>query len=230
MPGKFDRNQYVQPLVERNASAEMIYLFSPAKKFGIWRRLWLALAESQRELGLKITARQLGQMRGHLDDIDYKYAAKMEKKLRHDVMAHIHTFAKVTPDAGPIIHLGATSAFVGDNTDLIVMREALELVRGRLVNVIDGLGKFARKYRSLPTLGRTHLQPAQLTTVGKRGTLWAQDFALDLAEVETRLERLCFRGNKGTTGTQASFLALFDGNQDGSKPARKFEITVEKCQ
>ena len=226
MPGKFDRNQYVQPLVERNASAEMIHFFSPAKKFGTWRRLWLALAESQRELGLKITAKQLRQMREHLDDIDYGYAAKMEKKLRHDVMAHIHTFAKVAPDAGPIIHLGATSAFVGDNTDLIVMREAMELLRARLVNVIDGLGRFARKYRSLPTLGRTHLQPAQLTTVGKRATLWAQDFALDIAEIEARLQRLCFRGSKGTTGTQASFLSLFDG--DHKKVGRLEKLVAKK--
>ena len=218
--------QYQQPLVQRNASSEMIYLFSPAKKFGTWRRLWLALAESQRELGLKITAKQIRAMKQHLDDIDYTYAAKMEKKLRHDVMAHVHTFAKAAPEAEAIIHLGATSAFVGDNTDLIIIREGLELVRARLVNVIDALGKFAKRYKNLPTLGRTHLQPAQLTTVGKRATLWAQDFALDLEEIETRLEKLAFRGAKGTTGTQASFLALFDG--DHKKVARLENLVAKK--
>jgi adenylosuccinate lyase len=150
----------------------------------------------------------------------------MEKKLRHDVMAHIHTYAKVAPAAGAIIHLGATSAFVGDNTDLIIIRQGLELIRARLVNVIDALGKFARRHKSLPTLGRTHLQPAQLTTVGKRATLWAQDFVLDLAEIETRLERLAFRSTKGTTGTQASFLALFDG--DHSKVARLEKLVAKK--
>ncbi|NIA07778.1 MAG: adenylosuccinate lyase [Actinobacteria bacterium] len=221
-----DNRQYQHPLVQRNASAEMIYLFSPAKKFGTWRRLWLALAESQRELGLKITAKQIRAMQQHLDDIDYSYAAKMEKKLRHDVMAHVHTFAKAAPEAGPIIHLGATSAFVGDNTDLIIIREGLELIRARLVNVIDALGKFARRYKSLPTLGRTHLQPAQLTTVGKRATLWAQDLVLDLGEIQTRLDKLAFRGTKGTTGTQASFLALFDG--DHKKVARLEKLVAKK--
>ena len=226
MPKKIDMQQYQHPLVERNASAEMIYLFSPAKKFGTWRRLWLALAESQRELGLKITAKQIQAMKQHLDDIDYTYAARMEKKLRHDVMAHVHTLAKAAPVAGPIIHLGATSAFVGDNTDLVIIREGLELVRARLVNVIDALGKFARRYKSLPTLGRTHLQPAQLTTVGKRATLWAQDLVLDLEEIETRLDKLAFRGTKGTTGTQASFLALFDG--DHKKVARLEKLVAKK--
>ena len=226
MPKKNDMQQYQHPLVERNASAEMIYLFSPAKKFGTWRRLWLALAESQRELGLKITAKQIQAMKQHLDDIDYTYAARMEKKLRHDVMAHVHTLAKAAPVAGPIIHLGATSAFVGDNTDLVIIREGLELVRARLVNVIDALGKFARRYKSLPTLGRTHLQPAQLTTVGKRATLWAQDLVLDLEEIETRLDKLAFRGTKGTTGTQASFLALFDG--DHKKVARLEKLVAKK--
>ena len=226
MPPKIDRNQYVQPLVERYASAEMIHLFSPARKFGIWRRLWLGLAQSQRQLGLKITIKQLQQMRAHLDDIDYAYAARMEKKFRHDVMAHIHTFAKSAPAAGPIIHLGATSAFVGDNTDLIIMRSAMELLRARLVAVIDSLGKFAKKHRSLPTLGRTHLQPAQLTTVGKRASLWAQDFVLDLAEIENRLQTLAFRGAKGTTGTQASFLALFDG--DHKKVVRLENLVARK--
>ena len=225
MSKKNDRQEYRHPLAERNASAQMVNLFSPNMKFGTWRRLWLALAQSQRELGLKITAKQLREMTAHLDDIDYKYAAKMEKKLRHDVMAHIHTFAKVAPAAAGIIHLGATSAFVGDNTDLIILRQGLQLVQARLVNVIDALGKFARQHRRLPTLGRTHLQPAQLTTVGKRATLWAQDFVLDLAEIQTRLERLAFRGTKGTTGTQASFLALFDGNH---KKVAQLETLVAK--
>ncbi len=226
MASKRNGEQYRHPLAERNASAQMVRLFSPAKKFGSWRRLWLALAQGQRELGLKITAKQIRQMQQHLDDIDYGYAAKMEKKLRHDVMAHIHTYAKAAPAAAGIIHLGATSAFVGDNTDLIIIREALELVRARLVNVIDALGRFARRYRSLPTLGRTHLQPAQLTTVGKRATLWAHDFVLDLAEIEMRLERLAFRGTKGTTGTQASFLALFDG--DHRKVERLEKLVAKK--
>ena len=225
MPNKTNPQQYQNPLVQRNASPAMVSLFSPAKKFGTWRRLWLALAESQRELGLKITATQLRQMRQNLDDIDYTYAAKMEKKFRHDVMAHIHTFAKSAPAAAGIIHLGATSAFVGDNTDLIIIRQALQLTLARLANVIDALAKFAKRYRNLPTLGRTHLQPAQLTTVGKRATLWIQDFTLDLAEIQNRLDTLAFRGAKGTTGTQASFLSLFDGNH---KKIARLETLVAK--
>lgn len=203
---------YQSPLVERNASEEMVFLFSPSKKFGLWRRLWLALAESQRALGLNISTRQLSQMRRHLDDIDFTRAARYERRLRHDVMAHIHTFADAAPLARPIIHLGATSQFVGDNADLIIMREAMTLIASKLANLIDLLGTFAKRHRKVPTLGFTHYQPAQLTTVGKRATLWAHDFVLDLAEVEHQLGQLKFRGVKGTTGTQASFLNLFDGS------------------
>ena len=208
---------YENPLISRYASAEMLTIFSPQFKFGAWRRLWLALAESQAELGLPIKPRQLADMRRHLDDIDFKRAARYEKKFRHDVMAHVHTFADAAPAAGPIIHLGATSAFVGDNTDLIQMRQALELIRARLVRLIDLLAQFARRYRKLPTLGYTHFQPAQLTTVGKRATLWLYDLVMDLEELQHRLDTLCFRSTKGTTGTQASFLQLFNGSHSKVK-------------
>ena len=207
-----NHNYYTSPLVERNASREMAELFGAQKKFSTWRRLWLELAKAQKKLGIDIKQTQIDQMAGHLDDIDFTRAARHEKKLRHDVMAHIHTFAEAAPKAAPIIHLGATSCFVGDNADLIIMRDAMELVAGKLAAVINLLGNFAKKYRSLPTLGFTHYQPAQLTTVGKRATLWCCEFAMDLQEIEYRLETLPFRGVKGTTGTQASFLALFDGN------------------
>ena len=207
-------NSYENPLVQRYASAPMLEVFSPQFKFSTWRRLWLALAQAQHELKLPIKVGQLREMRSHLDDIDFKKAARYEKKFRHDVMAHVHTFGDVAPQARPIIHLGATSAFVGDNTDLIQSRHALELVRGRLYTVIERLSKFARRYRALPTLGYTHFQPAQLTTVGKRGCLWLYDFVLDLEEVAHRLETITFRGVKGTTGTQASFLKLFAGNHN----------------
>ncbi|MBN2377492.1 MAG: adenylosuccinate lyase [Sedimentisphaerales bacterium] len=206
-------NKYENPLISRYGSGEMLSIFSPQFKFSSWRRLWLALAESQAELGLPITKKQLAAMRRHLDDIDFKKAARYEKKFRHDVMAHVYAFGDAAPEARAIIHLGATSAYVGDNTDLIQMRKALELVRSRLVRVIDRLGKFARRYRKLPTLGYTHFQPAQLTTVGKRATLWCYDFVTDLEEVQHRLETMVFRGAKGTTGTQASYLKLFDGDQ-----------------
>jgi len=198
--------------VSRYASAEMLEVFSPWYKFSTWRKLWLALAESQAQLGLAVSKRQLAQMRAHTEDIDFKRAARYEKKFRHDVMAHVHTFGDAAPLARPIIHLGATSAFVGDNTDLIQMRAALELVRSRLLRVIDLLAGFARKYRKLATLGYTHYQPAQLTTVGKRATLWCYDFVLDIEEIQHRIETIRFRSAKGTTGTQASFLKLFDGN------------------
>jgi len=190
----------------------MLEVFSPWYKFSTWRKLWLALAESQAQLGLAVSKRQLAQMRAHTEDIDFKRAARYEKKFRHDVMAHVHTFGDAAPLARPIIHLGATSAFVGDNTDLIQMRAALELVRSRLLRVIDLLAGFARKYRKLATLGYTHYQPAQLTTVGKRATLWCYDFVLDIEEIQHRIETIRFRSAKGTTGTQASFLKLFDGN------------------
>lgn len=208
---------YTSPLVERNASREMAELFGAQKKFSTWRRLWLELARAQKKLGLKITQAQIDEMAGHLDDIDFKKAARYEKKFRHDVVAHIHTFAEAALKAAPIIHLGATSCYVSDNADLIIMREGLQIIAGKLAAVINLLGRFAKKYRSLPTLGFTHYQPAQLTTVGKRATLWCYEFVTDLREVEHQLETLAFRGVKGTTGTQASFLALFDGNHNKVK-------------
>jgi len=216
-----NKNLYVSPLVERNASKEMAELFGAQKKFSTWRRLWLELARAQKALGLDIKQSQINDMARHLDDIDFKRAARYEQRFRHDVVAHIHTFADAAVKAGPIIHLGATSCFVTDNADLIIMREALELVAEKLASVIDLLGRFAKKYRSMPTLGFTHYQPAQLTTVGKRATLWCYEFVMDLREVEYRLETLPFRGAKGTTGTQASFLALFEGKHSKVKQLDK---------
>lgn len=208
---------YVSPLAQRNASAEMQAVFSPRRKFSTWRRLWLALAEAQAELGVAITDQQIAELREHLDDIDYQAAGKYEEKLRHDVMAHIHALGEVAPNARPIIHLGATSQFVNCNTELLQMREALGIVARKLAVVIDQLGRFAVQYRDLPTLGFTHYQPAQPTTVGKRATLWAQDLAMALEEVEHRLETLRFRGVKGTTGTQASFVKLFESITAGNR-------------
>ena len=203
---------YVSPLVERNASAEMSQLFGADKKFSTWRRLWVELARAEKKLGIDITDEQIAQLEKNIDKIDYAKAADYEKKFRHDVMAHVHTFGDAAPKAAGIIHLGATSCYVGDNADLIIMREAMEMITAKLAAVINLLGKFARKYKNMPTLGFTHYQPAQLTTVGKRATLWCYEFAMDLAELEHRIEHLPFRGVKGTTGTQASFLSLFDGN------------------
>jgi len=216
-----DPTFYVSPLVERNASPEMAALFGAQKKFSTWRRLWLELAKAQKKLGLNITQSQIGQMERHLDDIDFKKAAKYEKKLRHDVMAHIRTFGDAAPKAAPIIHLGATSCYVGDNTDLIVMRDAMQIVAGKLASVIDLLGTFAAEHRAMPALGFTHYQPAQLTTVGKRATLWCQEFAMDLEEIERRIATLPFRGVKGTTGTQASYLSLFEGRHTKVKQLDK---------
>jgi adenylosuccinate lyase len=216
-----DKVIYESPLVERNASKEMAELFGAQKKFGTWRRLWLELAKAQKKLGLDIRQNQINQMARHLDDIDFKKAARYEKQFRHDVMAHVYTFADAAPKAAPIIHLGATSCYVGDNADLIIMREALRLIATKLAVVINQLGKFAKKHRSLATLGFTHFQPAQLTTVGKRATLWCYEFIMDLQEIEHRLETLPFRGVKGTTGTQASFLELFDGNHSKVKQLDK---------
>jgi len=212
-----NKSLYVSPLVERNASKEMAELFGAQKKFSTWRRLWLELAKAQKKLGLDIKQSQINEMAKHLDDIDFKKAAAYEKKFRHDCFAHIHTFAEAAPKAAPIIHLGATSCFVGDNADLIIMREALQITSGKLAAVINLLGRFAKKYRSVATLGFTHFQPAQLTTIGKRATLWCYEFVMDLKETEYRLETLPFRGVKGTTGTQASFLALFDGSHSKVK-------------
>jgi len=199
----------------------MAELFGARKKFTTWRLLWLELAKAQQKLGLDIKNNQIKQMARQLDFIDFKKAASYEKQFRHDVMAHVYTFADAAPKAGPIIHLGATSCYVGDNADLIIMREGLRIVAGKLAAVINLLGKFAKKYSSLPTLGFTHFQPAQLTTVGKRATLWCYEFVMDLQEIEHRLETLPFRGVKGTTGTQASFLALFDGNHSKVKQLDK---------
>jgi adenylosuccinate lyase len=204
---------YESPLASRNASEEMLRLFSPRHKFTLWRRLWLELARCQRELGLnRITAEAIQQMEAKLEEIDFGRAAEWEAKLRHDVMAHVHTFGEAAPAAREIIHLGATSQYVVDNADLIIMREGMQLIAGRLAATIDALGRFALTWKDLPTLGYTHFQPAQLTTVGKRAVMWAQEFVLDLAEIEHRIAKLQFRGVKGTTGTQASFLALFNGD------------------
>lgn len=209
-----DRDQYQNPLITRYSSSEMSRIFGAQNKFSTWRRLWLALAESQQALGLDITSEQLDEMRAHLDDIDWQAAADYEKNLRHDVMAHVHAFGDVCPLARPVIHLGATSCFVTDNGDLMIYRDAMRLVQARLVNVIRKLGDFARANRSVACLGFTHLQPAQPTTIGKRATLWAYDLVMDLQDLETRINGLKARGVKGTTGTQASFLKLFNGNHD----------------
>lgn len=206
---------YRNPLVERYASAAMSGIFSEAWKFGTWRRLWLALAESQMELGIEIAPAALAAMRAHLDDIDLVRAAELERRFRHDVMAHVHLFGEAAPEARAIIHLGATSAYVTDNTELLQHREALRLVRRRLVTCIAALAGFAREHRALATLGFTHFQTAQPTTVGKRATLWIQDLLLDVEEIDHRLATLRFRGIRGTTGTEASFLELFDG--DGTR-------------
>jgi adenylosuccinate lyase len=206
-------NTYESPLASRNASPEMLRLFSPQHKFGLWRRLWLELARQERTLGLaRISPQALAQMEANLDHIDFERAADWEKRLRHDVMAHVHTFEEAAPAAKGIIHLGATSQYVVDNADLMIMRDAMKLLCVRLANAIDALSDFALKYKDLPTLGYTHYQPAQLTTVGKRACLWAQDLVIDLEELEYRINTLKFRGVKGTTGTQASFLSLFDGD------------------
>jgi adenylosuccinate lyase len=207
-----DHIEYESPLAGRYAGLEMRELFGAQRKFSTWRRLWLALAEVQQKLGLNISDEQLKDMSDHLDDIDFAAAAKYEKKFRHDVMAHIHTFGDAAPSAKGIIHLGATSQFVVDNTDLILMREAMDILAGSLAGVIDALGSLAKRYRSLPCLGFTHYQPAQLTTVGKRSAVWCYDFVTDLSELQHRIDSLEFRSVKGTTGTQDSFLALFDGD------------------
>ncbi len=210
------RPEYKHPLSERYASAEMLRVFSPDHRYRVWRTLWLSLAEAEAELGLDISEAAIQEMRRARDEpIDFAKAADYERRFRHDVMAHVHLFGDAAPAARGVIHLGATSAFVGDNTDLVLHRDALELVRARLVRSMSALAEFARSTKDIPTLGFTHFQPAQPTTVGKRATLWLQDLMLDLEEVEFRLETLRFRGVKGTTGTQASFLQLFDG--DGAK-------------
>ena len=210
-------NTYESPLSSRYASDEMLYIFSADKKFSTWRRLWVALARAEMELGLPVTQEQVDELEAHLTDIDYDRAAQWEKQLRHDVMAHVHTYGELCPKAMPIIHLGATSCYVGDNTDVILMREGLELVRDKLVRVLNRLARFAEEYKALPTLGFTHFQAAQLVTVGKRATLWMNDLLSDLAEVEYRISTLKLLGSKGTTGTQASFLELFEGDHEKVK-------------
>ncbi len=208
------QDSYENPLISRYASSEMCQLWGAQRKFSTWRRLWLALAEAEQQLGLPISTEQLNEMRSHLDDIDFSAAKSYERRLRHDVMAHVHTFGDCCPTARPIIHLGATSCFVTDNADLILIRAGLEQIQRRLAAVILALADFAAQYKDLPCLGFTHLQPAQPTTVGKRACLWAYDLVLDVAEVDHRLAALRARSTKGTTGTQASFLNLFDGDRE----------------
>ena len=221
-----EKNIYSSPLAERYSSKEMLENFSPNKKFSTWRKLWVALAEAEKELGLNITDEQIQEMKENIYNIDYELAAKKEAEFRHDVMAHVHTFGTQAPKAMPIIHLGATSAFVGDNTDLIQIKDGLDIIKTKLVNVISEMSKFAMEYKDLPTLGFTHFQAAQLTTVGKRATLWLQSLLLDLEELEFREKTLRFRGVKGTTGTQASFKELF--NDDFSKVKELDEKITEK--
>ena len=217
---------YSSPLSERYASRAMLEMWSPDTRHGLWRRLWLALAEAERELGIPIPDEAIRQMRANLDKIDFKAVAAYEKRFRHDVMAHVHAFADVAPAAKPFIHLGATSAYVTDNADLILMRRGLNLLRDRLLEVLRSLAAFAERWRDQPTLGYTHLQPAQLTTVGKRATLWMQDLVLDIEDIDYRRRTLPFRGVKGTTGTQATFLELFEG--DHEKVRRLDQMVTEK--
>ena len=207
-------DRYQSPLSERYASKEMQYIFSPDKKFRTWRRLWIALAETEKELGLNITQEQIDELKAHADDINYDVAKAREKEVRHDVMSHVYAYGVQCPKAKGIIHLGATSCYVGDNTDIIIMTEALKLVKKKLVNVIAELADFADKYKNQPTLAFTHFQPAQPTTVGKRATLWMQEFMLDLEDLDYVISTMKLLGSKGTTGTQASFLELFDGDNE----------------
>ncbi len=207
-------DSYTSPLCSRYASKSMQFIFSDDFKFRTWRRLWVALARAEHTLGLPVTEEQVAELEAHIEDIDYDAAAAREREVRHDVMSHVYAYGLVCPKAKPIIHLGATSAYVGDNTDIIQMREALKLVREKVKTVLVSLGKFAKEYRALPTLGFTHFQPAQLTTVGKRATLWANELLLDLDELDYRIDSLKLLGSKGTTGTQASFLELFHGDHE----------------
>ena len=207
-------NRYQSPLSERYASPQMQYIFSPDMKFRTWRRLWIALAETEKELGLPITEEQIEELKVHAEDINYDVAKEREKIVRHDVMSHVYAYGQQCPKAKGIIHLGATSCYVGDNTDIIIMAEALKLVKSKLINVISELAKFADEYKAQPTLAFTHFQPAQPTTVGKRATLWLQEFLMDLEDLEYVLGSLKLLGSKGTTGTQASFKELFDGDEE----------------
>mgnify|MGYP000650494664 FL=1 len=210
-------DRYQTPLAERYASKEMQYIFSPDKKFRTWRKLWIALAESEKELGLPITQEQIDELKAHAEDINYEVAQEREKIVRHDVMSHVYAYGVQCPNAKGIIHLGATSCYVGDNTDIIIMTEGLKLIRNKLITVIRNLSKFADEYKALPTLAFTHFQPAQPTTVGKRATLWLQELLMDLEDVEYQLSKAKLLGSKGTTGTQASFLELFDGDHEKCK-------------
>ncbi|NBH17098.1 adenylosuccinate lyase [Clostridiaceae bacterium] len=219
-------DKYQSPLSERYASKEMQYIFSPDKKFRTWRKLWIALAETERELGLPITEEQINELKAHAEDINYEVAKERERVVRHDVMSHVYAYGEQCPGAKGIIHLGATSCYVGDNTDLILMTEALRIVRKKLINVMDRLAEFARTYKDLPTLAFTHFQPAQPTTVGKRATLWLQELCLDLEDVDYVLQSMKLLGSKGTTGTQASFLELFDG--DHKKCRKADQMIAEK--
>ncbi|MDD7024133.1 MAG: adenylosuccinate lyase [Oscillospiraceae bacterium] len=226
------KDRYVSPLSERYSSKEMQYIFSPDMKFKTWRKLWIALAETEKELGLNITDEQIEELKAHAEDINYEVATEREKLVRHDVMSHVYAYGVQCPKAKGIIHLGATSCYVGDNTDIIVMREALRLVKKKLVNVISELADFAEKYKAQPTLAFTHFQPAQPTTVGKRATLWINEFMMDLDDVNYVLGSLKLLGSKGTTGTQASFLELFDGNQetiDKIDPMIAKKMGFEQC-
>ena len=220
-----ETNTYVNPLVERYSSEEMLFNFSADMKFTTWRKLWITLAECEKELGLDITQGQIDELKKYEKDINYDVAAKKEKEFRHDVMAHVHAYGEQAKSAKGIIHLGATSAYVGDNTDLIQIKEGLLILKKRMVNVMDRLQKFAIQYKDMPTLGFTHFQPAQLTTVGKRATLWLQSLVMDFEELEFRLDTLRFRGVKGTTGTQASFYELFNGDED---KVRELDVMVTK--
>ncbi|WP_461812071.1 adenylosuccinate lyase [Faecalimonas sp.] len=225
-------DRYQSPLSERYASKEMQYIFSPDMKFKTWRKLWIALAETERELGLNITEEQIEELKANVDNINYDVAKEREKLVRHDVMSHVYAYGQQCPKAKGIIHLGATSCYVGDNTDIIIMAEALKLVKKKLVNVIAELAKFAEQYKELPTLAFTHFQPAQPTTVGKRATLWLQEFMLDLEDLDYVLANLKLLGSKGTTGTQASFLELFDGDQeiiDKIDPMIAKKMGFEQC-
>ena len=225
-------NSYESPFCTRYASEEMQYIFSADKKFTTWRRLWVALARSEMKLGLPVTEAQVKQLEENIDNIDYDMAAAREKEVRHDVMAHVYTYGQACPDAKGIIHLGATSCYVGDNTDVIIMRDALQVIRRKLINVIAQLSDFAMKYKDMPALAYTHLQPAQLTTVGKRATLWTNELLMDLKEIERRISDLQLLGSKGTTGTQASFMELFEGDTDKIKQLEKMiaeEMGFESC-
>ena len=216
-----DTSTYESPFCTRYASKEMQYVFSADKKFTTWRKLWVALARAEMKLGLPVTEAQVKQLEEHINDIDYDVAAEREKQVRHDVMAHVYAYGQVCPDAEGIIHLGATSCYVGDNTDIIIMRDALNVVRRKLINVMNNLAKFANEYKAMPCLAYTHLQPAQLTTVGKRATLWLNELLMDLEDLEHRIASLKLLGSKGTTGTQASFMELFEGDTAKIKELEK---------